>query len=95
MTRKPRSHVRILIYRTWDFVKYKAKLVCLKHYIVLGLLLVSLHCSKKFSSRYPGFPPSLKSSISKLQIRPGMVDKETLCRYATSDSLFIMFLNDA
>ena len=97
MTRKPRSHVRILIYRTWAFVKYKAKRVCLKHYIGLSLdlLLVSLHCSKKFSSRYPGFPPSSKSSISKLQIRPGMVDKETLCGYATSDSLFIMFLNDA
>ena len=42
----------------------------------------------------PRFSPSSKSSISKLQIRPGMVAKEPLCGCATSDSLFIMFLND-
>ena len=92
---KALSHVRILIYRTWAFVEYKAKRVCLHYLIGLSLLLVSLHCSKKFSSRYPGFSPSSKSSVSKLKIRPGMVDKGTLCGYATSDSLFIMFLNDA
>ena len=95
MTRKPWSHVRISIYRTWAFVEYKAKRVCLHYLIGLSLLLVSLHCSKKFSSRYPGFSPSSKSSVSKLKIRPGMVDKGTLCGYATSDSLFLMFLNDA
>ena len=67
MTRKPRSHIEILIYRTWAFVKYKAKRVCLKHYIVLSLLLISLHCSKKFSSGYPGFSPSSKSSISNFK----------------------------
>ena len=52
MTRKPRSHVRILIYRTWAFVKYKAK-----HYIGLSLLLVLCIAPRSFPPGTPVFPP--------------------------------------
>ena len=58
MTRKPRSHIEILIYRTWAFVKYKAKRVCLKHYIVLSLLFSAL--LQEVFLRVPRFFPLLK-----------------------------------
>ena len=73
---------------------YKVKRVCFKHYIGLSLLLVLCIAPTGFL-QVPRFFPSSKFSISKLRIRPGMVDKEPLCWCATSDSLFIIFLNDA
>ena len=73
---------------------YKVKRVCFKHYIGLSLLLV-LYIAPTGFLQVPRFFPSSKFSISKLRIRPGMVDKEPLCWCATSDSLFIIFLNDA
>ena len=48
-------------------------------------------CSKRFFSRYSGFPLSSKTNISKFQFDPDTVDEEPSCGCVTANS-FILFI---
>ena len=48
-------------------------------------------CSERFFFGYSGFPFSSKTNTFKFRFQPGMVDKESLCGWATTKSLFLFY----
>ena len=48
-------------------------------------------CSERFFSAFSRFSPLLKNQHLQIPIRPGIIDEELLCRWATSKPLFLFF----
>ena len=61
-------------------------------YVGVEFVVGSLPCSERFSLNTPAFPCPQKPTFSNSNSTTNRIDKEPLCRCATSKSLYILFI---